>query len=261
MKTRILNLVVILVLLTSCNSTKKENTEKETTKEITIDDHTSKTALDWQGVYKGTLPCADCSGIKTTIQLNEDLTYSAIHEYEGKKDGVFNSRGYFKWIENGQKIILSDADETSYFVGENTLTQLDASGNKVTGELAKFYILKKQVISKKEAIAFTNTKWKLTNLLGKDVSSKNAFITFSTEDNKVYGNGSCNNFNGAFTLKEGNRIVLSKIASTMMSCEDMSTETPFLSILEKVDNYSLNANKMTLNKAKMAPLAVFEAVE
>lgn len=46
-----------------------------------------------------------------------------------------------------------------------------------------------------------------------------------------------------------------------MACIDMEVENQFMAVLEKANNYSLNGNTMTLNKAKMAPLAIFEAVE
>jgi heat shock protein HslJ len=95
--------------------------------------------------------------------------------------------------------------------------------------------------------------------MGKDVSDKNAHIMFSSKDNKVYGNATCNTFNGSYKLEDGFRVSISKIAATLMACPDMSIETSFLKILENVDNYSLNDSKMTLNKARMAPYAVFEA--
>lgn len=113
----------------------------------------------------------------------------------------------------------------------------------------------------KESLSIENVKWKLVTLMGKDVIDKKAFITFSNKDDKVFGNGSCNNFNGTYQIKEGNQITLSKMAATLMACMDMEVESQFMEVLEKVDNYSLNGNTMTLNKARMAPLAVFEAVE
>lgn len=115
--------------------------------------------------------------------------------------------------------------------------------------------------AKKESITFTDTKWKLVMLKGNSITNDNAFITFSTEENRVSGNGSCNNFTGTYTLKEGNRISLSEIAATMKICPDMTTEDQFMEVLKEADNYSLNGNKMTLNKARMAPLAVFEVAK
>jgi len=40
----------------------------------------------------------------------------------------------------------------------------------------------------------------------------------------------------------------------------MDIEKAFLDVLSAVDNYSLNGGHLTLNRARMAPLARFEAV-
>ncbi|WP_339634263.1 copper resistance protein NlpE N-terminal domain-containing protein [Bizionia echini] len=256
---------IALVLSVSCKSDKENNPEVAEMEAVETekkpDMHTSQNSLDWKGTYVGILPCADCEGIKTTLRLNEDMSYEAVTEYLGKKDGVFDSRGYYKWEDDGQNILLSDENETKYKVGENKLIQLDKSGNVITGELAEMYILKKQDTSSNGAITFTDTKWKLVKLMGQEITDTKAFISFSTEDNRVFGNASCNNFNGTFEIENELQIKLSKMATTMMACPDMSIEKQFLEVLEKVDNVSLNGKTMTLNKAKMAPLAVFEAVE
>lgn len=266
MKLRLLELSAIaLLLVTSCNSNDKKQQETdaesiEQSQEV-VDIHTSKNALDWEGTYTGTFPCADCEGIEVTITLNKDQTFILKDIYLGKKDGDFETRGYFKWLEDGQKILLSDDNETSYFVGENTLTLLDKTGNKVTGELADLYILKKQEVSKNDDIAFTDTKWKLVKLMGKNISDSEAFISFATDENRVFGHAGCNTFTGTFKVKNGSQLELSKIAVTMMACPDMTVEQQFMEVLNTADNFSLNGKTMTLNKAKMAPLAVFEIME
>lgn len=257
-----IGLFTILILLSSMGCNSKKNHVDESSDDILEnqipDSHTSENALDWEGHYQGVLPCADCEGIKTTINLNNDLTYTIKDEYLGKKEGVFESRGTFEWSDDGQKIMLSDTDRYTYFVGENRLVQLDKSGNKITGDLANFYILNK--IDEPE-ITFTNTKWKLVKILGKEINDSKAFISFATENNRVFGNNSCNSFSGSFEVKNGNQITLSQVATTMMACVDMTVETQFMDVLKNADNYSLNGKTMTLNKARMAPLAVFEAVD
>jgi len=107
----------------------------------------------------------------------------------------------------------------------------------------------------------TDVKWKLTSLLGKDIDDSEAFISFATEDNKVFGNTGCNNFMGTYTLKEGMRFELSPLATTRRMCTDMSVETQFLEVLEKADNFSIKDNTLSLQKAKTAPLAVFVLME
>jgi uncharacterized lipoprotein NlpE involved in copper resistance len=51
--------------------------------------HNSRNSLDWAGVYKGTLPCADCEGIQEEIRLNDDLTYEMVSTYLGKGENGF----------------------------------------------------------------------------------------------------------------------------------------------------------------------------
>ena len=48
--------------------------------------HNSRNSLDWDGIYSGILPCADCEGIKTDIQLHKDGTYRMARKYLGMGD-------------------------------------------------------------------------------------------------------------------------------------------------------------------------------
>ncbi len=111
------------------------------------DGHTSKTSLDWAGVYEGTTPCADCDGILTTVELKTDKTFEMSQSYLGKPDGEnkFKQSGNFSWDEDGSNVILETSGLVIRFqVGENELTMLDMSGNVVSGALANFYVLKKK---------------------------------------------------------------------------------------------------------------------
>lgn len=76
------------------------------------------------------------------------------------------------------------------------------------------------------------------------------------------GFGGCNTFTGVYKLNEAtSRISFDQIASTMMACPSgMDIESAFHEVLRTVDNYSLNDDHLTLNRARMAPLARFEAV-
>jgi len=114
--------------------------------------------------------------------------------------------------------------------------------------------------------ALTETYWKLTELMGTKVTGPSAtgkemYITFKKEDSMVLGHGGCNSFRGKYEVKEGNRISFSGLASTMMACPDMQNETEFMKAVESSDNYVITGNSLVLNKARMAPLARFEAVK
>lgn len=110
----------------------------------------------------------------------------------------------------------------------------------------------------------TEKYWKLTEINGQPISgnfNKEPHFILKVEDNRITGNGGCNGFGGTYQLdEEKNRISFSGMFSTKMACPDMSVEQAFLDVLNRADNYSLNRDTLTLNKARMAPLARFEAV-
>ncbi|MEN9299441.1 MAG: hypothetical protein RLZZ429_1754 [Bacteroidota bacterium] len=110
-----------------------------------VDGATAQNSLDVVGIYKGVLPCADCEGMETSIELKNDSTYSRVIKYLGKKENSFTASGKWTWV-NGFTINLGSIKEgpNQYFVAEGKLIQLDMSGNRITGELAAKYELKKQ---------------------------------------------------------------------------------------------------------------------
>jgi uncharacterized lipoprotein NlpE involved in copper resistance len=111
------------------------------------DMHTSSTSIDWSGTYAGTIPCADCEGVEITMNLNDDLSFTAMAIYLGKSTSPFEARGSFTWLEDGARIQLSGIDPSAmpniFKVGENKITCLDHDGNPITGKLNSRYTLKK----------------------------------------------------------------------------------------------------------------------
>jgi len=109
----------------------------------------------------------------------------------------------------------------------------------------------------------TNKHWKLVEINGNSVnlpeSAAMAFILLNP-DGTISGNLGCNLFTGSFSLQEGNRISFSQLANTQKMCIDMSIETEMIRVLQIADNYNLNEKQLVLNRARMAPLARFEAV-
>jgi len=112
----------------------------------------------------------------------------------------------------------------------------------------------------------TGKKWILKELNGviiTDTSTnpdkKPIFLEFKDSAKTINGFGGCNGYGGNYELKEGNRIQFSQVVSTMMACENTETEVKLFKVYETADNYFSDGKKLQLNKAKMAPLAVFEA--
>jgi len=141
-------MLMLAIQMQSCNSNSSHNTSSSHTEDTTayVDTtHNSENSLDWAGTYKGTIPCADCPGINTTINLHDDGTYAYNAEYLDKKTTVQDT-GKFMWHSNGSVVHLVGKDlNTKYKVGENVLIQLDTEGNVIDGPIAKEYYLQKVI--------------------------------------------------------------------------------------------------------------------
>ena len=252
-------LFALFTIISACKTDKKSIQPSEAMPD------NSKTSLDWKGVYRGVLPCADCEGIETEITLNADLTYQIASTYLGKKEEAFKENGTFIWDESGSKITLENAEPNSatnqYLVGENMLFKLDADGNRIEGELKEKYQLKKVYFDNEIAEKY----WKLIELNGnKIILGKNQdfapHLTLKKENSNVFGHGGCNSFQGSYELSKGKKIKFSKIAATKMFCDIMETEQELFSVLEMADNYSVKNDTVALKDASMVSLAKFQLV-
>lgn len=140
----------VAALLHGCGGCKKNSPLREgetviTETTIISDGHNARNSLDYWGTYRGTVPCADCEGIQMKLTLKEDGSYELLSIYLGRPSKrEVEARGTFTWNDAGDTITLSGIDAPNqFFVGENMLIILDKEGNRVTGELAGRYILKK----------------------------------------------------------------------------------------------------------------------
>lgn len=251
----ILASLVIAVSVLSCN-----NPQKSTKNQLPTADN-SRNSLDWAGTYHGIVPCADCEGIETLLNIQNDLSYTLKTKYLGKDSPVFESTGTFSWNEQGSIIQLKDSKDATqsafYQVGENQLFQLDMKGKKITGELANNYILKKADNS------IFGKSWALITLDGAPVSNKETlakepFIRFNEAEGSFSGNGSCNGFFGNYKLSETNGIEFSEIAATKMACMNMKVEKQFFNLLREAKKYSVSNGILQLSSRDDKALLSFE---
>lgn len=140
--------VATAIVLAACNGKKNEpySVEKEKGTTVAKVKTTERKAAGFYGTYKGTLPCADCGGIKTTLKINDDTTYELKSEYLGEKGGVFEESGVYRIVSGNviELITPSSGEKTYYKILDGALAMSDSTGNTVKGELAEHYILKKQ---------------------------------------------------------------------------------------------------------------------
>lgn len=139
-------IAVLAFTLMSCTNQSSKNEDATTDDQTVVDMHTSEISLDWAGVYEGTMPCADCEGIETVVELKDDNTFTATYTYMGEDEYTVSNEGMFTWDESGQVVTLVAEEDTKQFkVGENHITLLGEDGEVNTGELAEFYVLKKKM--------------------------------------------------------------------------------------------------------------------
>ena len=141
----ILTLITTIVILgMSCGRQSTEQSASEEMSDEFFDMHNARIALDYVGSYSGVLPCADCEGIRTKVILVDESQFIRKTQYIGQDDMVFEESGIYTWDEAGNTITLEGVDEPNqYFVSENRIFHLDKDGNRIEGELAEKYILKK----------------------------------------------------------------------------------------------------------------------
>ena len=264
MRKEITLLVVLALVFASCNAGKQSgNSANKSEGEIEMSaefmaEHSSRSAVDWAGVYKGMIPCADCEGIEVEIQLKEDNSYKMVMNYLGRGDSKFTDEGLFEWDETGGKVRFIVEDEgvgNWYRVGENNLLMLDAEGNKIENNFPpEIYMLEKIDVD----FVLTNKYWKLIELNGSEFSvnaesgNREPFISLKKDESRVSGNTGCNNLMGSFKVDSdyGNegKLKFSQMATTRMACMDVNYEQDFLKALEDCNNYSIVNDTLSLKK-------------
>ena len=146
MKKRFMILAVAAVaLMASCGD--KKTAQNEASEDIISVADTTAATLDISAVagsYEGTLPAADCPGLKTVITINADSTYQMQQDFIDRKDGHDEASGIFE-IKDGNILVLvrpSSGDRTYIKVKDaDSIVMTDSVGNEPEGEMAKLYVL------------------------------------------------------------------------------------------------------------------------
>lgn len=145
-------LCLLAMLTLSCKSEPKEQSlgQESNPKQITDSlpkftvDHNSENSLDWDGAYKGSLPCPDCPGITTELTLNNDGTYVLSSQAENKDKTPHVYKGTFTWDDTGSIVTLdAEGDHLKFKVQEGCLKMLDKFGEPKQGK-GNYILGKKQ---------------------------------------------------------------------------------------------------------------------
>ncbi|MHB8078470.1 MAG: copper resistance protein NlpE [Candidatus Krumholzibacteriia bacterium] len=92
--------------------------------------------------YVGVVPCADCPGIRWTLNLYPDGVFRQRLEYlersENGRPARFDDGGRWALAANGEQLVLrGDGGSTDLFAlrGDDTLRKLDAEGREIATTL------------------------------------------------------------------------------------------------------------------------------
>lgn len=134
----------LTLMLAACTNQQQKKSEESTKTDLIADIHNAENALDYEGTYKGTFPAADCPGIETTLTLNNDRTFTLDSKYIDRNQ-TFNESGKYTLKGNLLTLVSNDGEKEYYKVEENRLRKLDRDKKEITGDLAGYYILKKEL--------------------------------------------------------------------------------------------------------------------
>ena len=248
-------IVMTIAMLTFCSwSCNNSGTGKIS------DGHSAQISLDWHGTYSGNLPCADCDRIETELTLKEDLTYVLISSsVKGDNELTDTLSGNFTWKGNNIRLegIPKNARSPWFKVEEGQVRHLDMKGNEIKGELENFYVL-----IKNGNISVEDKRWQIVEIYGRPVEGtpETQYMIFSSEEGFVSAKMNCNLLRIPYKIQFEYRIRFGHGMSTLMACPD-DLEQEFLQVLSEADNLSTDGKYLSLNKARMAPLARFVVAE
>lgn len=165
--------------------------------------------------FRGTLACADCPGIRTTLELESDGTAVLTRLYiEGEPDvdPVFVERGHWSRDDQGRLLILTDGDTLWLALDPNGVTMLDRSGQPYESNLP--HTLER--VPGGEAAELGGTAWRVVEPEPAADSNTLPGLRFGS-DGRVSGSDGCNQLTGLWAVTDG-ALVFESLASTLMAC-------------------------------------------
>lgn len=92
------------------------------------------------GTYGGTLPCADCPGIDTSITFTPEGGYTMSEVYQDGESSSFTGKGSWSVREDGKSVLLDpedkdERDRAFEVVSPTELRMLDLTGKSIDSTL------------------------------------------------------------------------------------------------------------------------------
>jgi heat shock protein HslJ len=221
--------------------------------------------------FIGTMPCADCPGIRYQVNLLPDHTFVSRMTYLERKS-QFDDYGSWQFAGDGTTLVLQGqrgARQQFSLRDATTLRNLDANGHEINSAFS--YDLKRSPsfapiqsgVKDRTGIALEGTEWKLIGLGDTPVHSasqqQEPYMLLTPESHRVSGSSGCNRMVGSYELS-GDHLTFREMAGTMMACASgMDTEKALQDALAEARNWKISGQALDLFDANGRLLARFEA--
>lgn len=201
-------------------------------------------------VFSGTLPCADCEGIETTITLFEEGDVRLHQLYSGTGSEPFTEMSSWEWDADASLVtVRREGDLPLLFtVDEGGLSLPEGSGRqrleRVPGSSARAVIA-----------MLDRGRWILTEAGGEapqtGADGEFVYIRFvqsgGPQEGRFEGFSGCNRFFGAFSAGPDYGLKITELGSTKMFCADSAgTEMRLFEALNTVESFSFDQDRLLL---------------
>lgn len=206
-----------------------------------VDMHTSRNSLDWPGSYSGVLPCVDCAGVVTTLQLAADSTFKMSSRRLAFGAAPSEQSGQFTWATDGNAISLPTSGGASAFsVGEGRLLQLNSDGSRPGADAAAAVLTQVAAPGAELAQVLQDHRWTVVSAVGSDNAAIAALadgpgFAFGFTQGRLLVEGGCNGLRAGYQLSPEGRLGITAGAATLMACEPalMTADATLAALLAK----------------------------
>jgi copper homeostasis protein (lipoprotein) len=132
-----------LFFLASCNTHSGESSTKDSSLAVS-----GFASHQFDGLFSDTIPCADCAGIITSLNLEADSTFILEQEYVGLREGdrVFYQLGKWSLVDSLLRLNeITEGPRQFKIINTNELKMLDNEGVMVTGTTLNFSLRRKAI--------------------------------------------------------------------------------------------------------------------
>lgn len=189
--------------------------------------HSSRNALDWSGVYEGTLPCADCPGLQTRLTLRRDETFELSSQALQRDLQPRVASGRFTWQASGNAITLdAQGGGRQVLVGEGRVALFEP-GMTASWAQSSQRVLQRVAAPGRADLqrSLESHRWTLISatdargepMVGLPASAARP-IVFTFADGRLAFEGGCNRSFGGYSVGPDDRLKVGRMASTMMGC-------------------------------------------